>query len=216
MADEADNFHSPPGSRTVSRRSFLKRAGLTGLSLAVPPLPAAFAEPLRASPDPAMNTAPDSFKIPVTLTVNGQSRPVRVEPRAVLLDVIRDDLRLPGTKKGCDHGQCGACTVLIDGRRVVSCLTLAASHDGAAITTIEGLEQNGELHPMQTAFLECDAFQCGACTPGQIMSAVGLLTEPVGPDDAAVREAMSGNICRCGAYRNILTAVQQARGRKPA
>lgn len=149
--------------------------------------------------------------IRVTLKVNGVERVVTVEPRAVLLDTLREQLRLTGTKKGCDHGQCGACTVLVNGRRVYSCLTLTAMHDGDDVTTIEGLEQNGELHPMQAAFLDCDGFQCGACTSGQIMSAVGLLNEPVGADDASIRDAMSGNICRCGAYRGILAAVRQAR-----
>lgn len=154
----------------------------------------------------------DSFElINVSLRLNGVERAVTVEPRAVLLDTLREQLRLTGTKKGCDHGQCGACTVLVNGRRVYSCLTLTAMHDGDEVTTIEGLEQNGELHPMQAAFLDCDGLQCGACTSGQIMSAVGLLSEPVGADDASIREAMSGNICRCGAYRGILAAVRQAR-----
>jgi xanthine dehydrogenase YagT iron-sulfur-binding subunit len=150
-------------------------------------------------------------KVAIELKINGQVRRCAVEPRAVLLDVVRDQLHLCGTKKGCDHGQCGACTLLVDGRRIVSCLTLAVMHDGATVTTIEGLEQNGQLHPVQTAFLECDAFQCGGCTSGQIMSAVGLLDEPVGPDDNEVAQSMSGNICRCGAYQNIVAAVQQAR-----
>jgi xanthine dehydrogenase YagT iron-sulfur-binding subunit len=147
----------------------------------------------------------------VTLKINGTDRTLDVEPRAVLLDVLRENLGLTGAKKGCDHGQCGACTILVNGRRIKSCLTLAAMHDGDAITTIEGLEHQGELHPVQAAFLECDGFQCGYCTPGQIMSAVALLREPVASDDAAVREAMSGNICRCGAYQNICAAVQSAR-----
>lgn len=151
--------------------------------------------------------------VPVRLKINDAPHALTVEPRAVLLDVLREQIGLTGTKKSCDHGQCGACTVLIDGRRVLSCLTLAATHDGAAITTIEGLEKHGELHPVQNAFLDHDAFQCGYCTPGQIMSAVGLLSEPIGTDDAAVREAMSGNICRCGAYKNILAAVQTARAK---
>ena len=150
-------------------------------------------------------------KLSVTLRINGEIRRCEVEPRAVLLDVVREQLRLPGTKKGCDHGQCGACTLLVNGRRIVSCLTLAVMHDGDEITTIEGLEEAGRLHPVQAAFLECDAFQCGACTSGQIMSAVALLSEPVGPCDAAVAEAMSGNLCRCGAYQNIVAAVQRAR-----
>jgi xanthine dehydrogenase YagT iron-sulfur-binding subunit len=118
---------------------------------------------------------------------------------------------MPGTKKGCDHGQCGACTVHVNGRRINSCLTFAIAHQGDQITTIEGLAQNGELHPVQAAFLEHDGFQCGYCTPGQIMSAAALLREPVGPDDDSVREFMSGNICRCGAYTNIVAAVQAAR-----
>jgi xanthine dehydrogenase YagT iron-sulfur-binding subunit len=208
-----ENNPSPPQSpKGVSRRLFLKQAGMTSLALAAPTLPALLGAPSPTARPEAMN----SGKIPVTLTINGQPRHLEIEPRAVLLDVIRDQLALPGTKKGCDHGQCGSCTILINGRRVVSCLTLATTHDGADITTIEGLEKNGELHPMQTAFLDCDAFQCGACTPGQIMSAVGLLSEPIGTDDASVRESMSGNICRCGAYKNILTAVQRARAQAPA
>src|SRR4051812_30369934 len=142
----------------------------------------------------------------VTLKINGADRTLDLEPRAVLLDVLRENLGLTGAKKGCDHGQCGACTVLVNGRRIKSCLSLGVMHDGDEITTIEGLEQNGELHPMQAAFLDCDGFQCGYCTPGQIMSAVGLLREPVAAAPAAVREAMSGNICRCGAYQNISAA----------
>ena len=147
----------------------------------------------------------------VTLSINGAVRSLEVEPRAILLDVLREQLGLTGAKKGCDHGQCGACTVLVNGRRVLSCLSLAAMHEGDAITTIEGLEKDRELHPMQAAFLDHDAYQCGYCTCGQIMSAVALLQEPVGADDAAVREAMSGNLCRCGAYKNICAAVQAVR-----
>ena len=149
--------------------------------------------------------------VTVGFTLNGTPHALEVEPRAVLLDVIRENLGLFGTKQGCDHGQCGACTVLVNGRRVLSCLSLAAMHEGDAITTIEGLAHDGELHPMQAAFLAHDAFQCGYCTCGQIMSAVGLCHEPVGDDDHAIREAMSGNLCRCGAYQNILAAVKQAR-----
>ena len=147
----------------------------------------------------------------VVLSVNGSRYELDVEPRAILLDVLREQLGLTGSKKGCDHGQCGACTILVNGRRVLSCLTLAAMHDGDQLTTIEGLAQGGELHPMQSAFLDHDAYQCGYCTCGQIMSAVALLHEPVGPEDAAVREAMSGNLCRCGAYKNICDAVQSVR-----
>jgi xanthine dehydrogenase YagT iron-sulfur-binding subunit len=131
-----------------------------------------------------------------------------------LLDALREYLAMSGTKKGCDHGQCGACTVLVDGRRVLSCLSLAVMNSGKSITTIEGLASGNELHPMQQAFIEHDAFQCGYCTPGQIVSAVGLLDEPWGPIDDDVREGMSGNICRCGAYPNIVAAVQQVRKAK--
>jgi xanthine dehydrogenase YagT iron-sulfur-binding subunit len=158
-----------------------------------------------------MISEPKSPSMVTVLTVNGARHELSVEPRAILLDVLREQLDLTGTKKGCDHGQCGACTVMINGRRINSCLTLAVMHDGEEITTIEGLEKEGVLHPVQSAFLDCDAFQCGACTSGQIMSAVALLHEPVGSDDGAVAEAMSGNLCRCGAYRNIIAAVQRAR-----
>jgi xanthine dehydrogenase YagT iron-sulfur-binding subunit len=155
--------------------------------------------------------SPRADRIRLALEVNGEARVLECEPRVVLLDLLREQLHLTGTKKGCDHGQCGACTVLVNGRRVNSCLSLAAMHEGDKITTIEGLEQGGVLHPMQAAFLDCDGFQCGGCTSGQIMSAVGLLGEPVGRDDASVREAMSGNLCRCGAYEGILAAVQSVR-----
>ena len=151
--------------------------------------------------------------VPMVLKVNGQEHRVQLEPRVTLLDALREHLHLFGTKKGCDHGQCGACTVHVNGRRVNACLTFAIMHQGDEITTIEGLAQRGELHPVQAAFLEHDGFQCGYCTPGQIMSAVALLKEPCGQDDDAVRECMSGNICRCGAYPNIVAAVQAARRR---
>jgi xanthine dehydrogenase YagT iron-sulfur-binding subunit len=149
--------------------------------------------------------------VPLNLNVNGKEYRVNIESRVTLLDALRDRLQLFGTKKGCDHGQCGACTVHVNGRRVNSCLSFAIMHQGDKIVTIEGLAQNGHLHPVQKAFLEHDGFQCGYCTPGQIMSASALLQEPIGPDDNAVRAAMSGNICRCGAYNNIVAAVQQAR-----
>jgi xanthine dehydrogenase YagT iron-sulfur-binding subunit len=155
---------------------------------------------------------PDDTRLTVTLKVNGQECVVSIDPRVTLLDCLREVLHLTGTKKGCDHGQCGACTVHIDGRRVNSCLALAAVHGGGGeIITIEGLGTPGNLHPMQRAFLENDAYQCGYCTSGQIMSAVALLREPCGASDDDVREFMSGNICRCGAYPNIVRAVQQAR-----
>jgi len=151
--------------------------------------------------------------VPMVLKVNSQEHRVWLEPRVTLLDALREQLHLFGTKKGCDHGQCGACTVHVNGRRVNACLTFAIMHQGDEITTIEGLAQQGELHTVQAAFLEHDGFQCGYCTSGQIMSAVALLQEPCGPDDDAVRECMSGNICRCGAYPNIVAAVQAARRR---
>jgi xanthine dehydrogenase YagT iron-sulfur-binding subunit len=147
----------------------------------------------------------------IRLTVNGVGTEVVVDPRTSLLDLLREELGLTGTKKGCDHGQCGACTVLIDGRRANSCLALAVSHDGADVTTVEGLERNGELHPLQQAFIDHDAFQCGYCTPGQLCSAIGMLRESEGEalDADTIRERMSGNLCRCGAYVNIVAAIEQ-------
>jgi xanthine dehydrogenase YagT iron-sulfur-binding subunit len=147
----------------------------------------------------------------VSLSVNGTTHQLQIDTRATLLDTLREQLQLFGTKKGCDHGQCGACTVHVNGRRVNSCLMLAVMHDGDEVTTIEGLAQGDQLSPMQAAFVEHDGFQCGYCTPGQIMSATALLKEPCGPSDDDIRECMSGNICRCGAYPNILAAVKSVR-----
>ena len=147
----------------------------------------------------------------VTLRINGVDRQLEIDSRVTLLDALRERLGLTGSKKGCDHGQCGACTVHMDGRRVLACLTLAASAQGHDITTIEGLANGDALHPMQQAFIDHDGFQCGYCTPGQIMSATALLEEPCGPHDDDVRECMSGNLCRCGAYPNIVAAVQSVR-----
>ena len=152
--------------------------------------------------------------VPVTLRVNGKEYDLRIDPRTTLLDCLREHLRLTGSKKGCDHGQCGACTVHINGRRMNSCLIFAAMHEDDEITTIEGLGQLENLHPMQAAFLSHDAYQCGYCTSGQIMSATALLKEPCGPADADVKECMSGNICRCGAYPNIVAAIQSVRQNK--
>jgi len=154
-------------------------------------------------------------KKPIKLNVNGRDYSLEIEPRVTLLDALREYLDLTGTKKGCDHGQCGACTVHINGQRVNSCLTFAIMHEGDRITTIEGLSINGELDPVQEAFIECDAFQCGYCTPGQIMSAAALLKESAAAlQDHEIREAMSGNICRCGAYPNIVAAVKLSQSRR--
>jgi len=149
-------------------------------------------------------------EVDVVLHVNGVERRLKLAPWTTLLDALRDHLDLTGTKKGCDHGQCGACTVLVDGRRVNSCLALAVMKDGAHVTTVEGLEKDGVLHAVQQAFIDHDAFQCGYCTPGQICSAVGLLLEGRAKTAEEIRELMSGNICRCGAYPNIVAAIQQA------
>ncbi len=165
----------------------------------------AAASPLSSPPHPEM--------VSVSLTVNGSPHALSLDPRTTLLDLLREHLDLTGTKKGCDQGQCGACTVLIDGRRINSCLTFAAMYDGAQITTIEGLAVNGALHPLQQAFIDHDAFQCGYCTPGQICSAAGLISEGRAKSADEIRELMSGNICRCGAYPNIVAAIQQAMGR---
>jgi xanthine dehydrogenase YagT iron-sulfur-binding subunit len=158
----------------------------------------------------AANQIPD--RLPINLVVNGVRRTLDLVPWITLLDALRDHLALTGTKKGCDHGQCGACTVLVDGRRVNSCLMLAVMKDGSEITTVEGLARDGALHPLQQAFIDHDAFQCGYCTPGQICSAAGLLAEGRARDAEEIRELMSGNLCRCGAYPNIVAAIQQAMG----
>ncbi len=147
-------------------------------------------------------------RVPMSLTINGQRHQFEIEPWVTLLDLLRERLSLTGTKKGCDHGQCGACTVLIDGQRINSCLQLAVTRDGAEVTTVEGLAEGGELHPLQAAFIEHDAFQCGYCTPGQICSAAGLLAEGHTHSRAEIREHMSGNLCRCGAYTNIADAIK--------
>lgn len=164
-----------------------------------------------SGPHASVNGPTIEGAIPITLRINGGEYQLRIDSRTTLLDCIRETIALTGTKKGCDHGQCGACTVHVNGRRVNSCLSFALMHDGEEITTIEGLGTPDAMHPMQAAFVACDGYQCGYCTSGQIMSAVALLNEPCGPDDAAVKELMSGNICRCGAYGNIVAAIQQVR-----
>src|SRR5436853_504230 len=160
--------------------------------------------------------APAITRVDVGLTVNGAHHQLQLDPRVTLLDALRDHLGLTGSKKGCDHGQCGACTVLANGRRINSCLSLALVHEGDEITTIEGLARGDELHPMQAAFIEHDGFQCGYCTPGQICSAVACISEGHTKSDAEIREWMSGNLCRCGAYPNIVAAVKEAQSKTPA
>lgn len=161
-------------------------------------------------PTTTISSAAEPGRVAIHLRVNGQLRHLEIDPRATLLDALRESLELTGTKKGCDHGQCGACTVLSNGKRINACLTLALTQRHNEITTVEGLARGTELHPVQAAFIEHDAFQCGYCTPGQICSAVALLSESPRPQtDAEIRECMSGNICRCGAYPNILKAVKQ-------
>jgi len=226
---------SPPADGTssdrggLSRRRFLQAAGATTVTATG----AAKAQSTGDAPREALQAAtlPGTAR-PLKLRINGSLRELQVEPRVTLLDALREVLALTGTKKGCDRGQCGACTVIVDGRRINSCLTLAVMHEGSDVTTIEGLGTPENLHPVQAAFLQRDAFQCGYCTPGQICSAVALLGEvkagalsaatfeslPAGApapiritiDDAEIRERMSGNLCRCGAYSNIVAAVRAA------
>ena len=195
-----------------TRRRFLSRLGMASLLASAGPV---LGERARAESAPTPKTKETlpavEGAIPVTLRVNGKKYDLQIDPRTTLLDCLREHLHLTGSKKGCDHGQCGACTVHVNGRRMNSCLCLAAMYQGDEITTIEGVGQPGNLHPIQEAFVAHDAYQCGYCTCGQIMSAVALLTEPVGPEDAEVKELMSGNICRCGAYQNIVAAIQSVR-----
>ena len=207
---EPDESQLPSESNGISRRSFLSHLGAAGIVATAPPvLVSQTATRIEATPEPATSTG----QLAISLNINGHMHQITVEPRVTLLDCLRENLHLTGTKKGCDHGQCGACTVHINGRRVNSCLSFAVMHQGEEITTIEGVGQPGNLHPMQNAFIEHDGYQCGYCTSGQIMSAVALLKEPIGPADEDVKHAMSGNICRCGAYTNIVAAVQQVRQR---
>ncbi|ARD13758.1 xanthine dehydrogenase [Pseudomonas savastanoi pv. retacarpa] len=198
-----------------SRRNFLK-FGVSGIAAATVStwIPESV---VAAQMTPQVIEDKDAPKVGeqrIQLTVNGQLHTLNVPANAILLDVLRDRLQLTGTKKGCDHGQCGACTLLVNGVAINSCLSIALQHDGDSITTIEGLAKGDDLHPVQEAFWDHDAYQCGYCTSGQIMSAVAILNDPnIGTDDHSVKEAMSGNICRCGAYKNILAAIQSARGK---
>ena len=192
----------------ISRRNFLQNVGMASVAATVSPL-------TQAAPKPIQNLSERKF-VPldaqkVSFKVNGKKHDLLLDPRTTLLDCLRETMTLTGTKKGCDHGQCGACTVHVNGKRVNSCLSLALMHEGDEITTIEGLGSVEKLHPMQKAFVDYDGYQCGYCTSGQIMSAVALLKEACGIKDTDVKEAMSGNICRCGAYKNILTAIQHVR-----
>ncbi|MBB2972729.1 (2Fe-2S)-binding protein [Mesorhizobium sp. RMAD-H1] len=196
--------HSPPTPAPLSRRTVLQLAGGVA-SLAA--LPDAEAQSL-----PSARTDITAVE-PVRLIVNGVSGELEIDPRQSLLDVLREMLDLTGTKKGCNQGACGACTVLVNGRRIVSCLTLASMYDGAEIETIEGLEKNGALHPLQEAFIEHEGLQCGFCTPGQIMSGLGCIAEGHASSPEDIRFWMSGNICRCGAYPGIVAAVADAAGR---
>ncbi|RKN12881.1 (2Fe-2S)-binding protein [Streptomyces radicis] len=200
MNPDDDAGHSGSG---VSRRGFLG-GGVVAAAAAAPLVVTA------ADATPAAAAEADEL-VTVRVAVNGDPVTMRVDPRATLLDTLRDKLELTGTKKGCDRGQCGACTVHVDGRRVLSCLTLAATTDDRAVTTIEGLADGDRLHPMQEAFIEHDGFQCGFCTPGQIMSAVAMVDEGHAGSDDEIREGMSGNICRCSAYPSIVSAIKDAR-----
>jgi xanthine dehydrogenase YagT iron-sulfur-binding subunit len=202
------------GPSNTTRRAFLLTTGSTAAATII----GACAPALANSPAGQSGSAAASADgpniegaVPITLRINGKDHELRIDSRTTLLDCLRETVALTGTKKGCDHGQCGACTVHVNGRRVNSCLSLAVMHDGEEITTVEGLGTPDSLHPMQSAFVAHDGYQCGYCTSGQLMSAVALLEEPCGPEDAAVKELMSGNICRCGAYANIVAAIQQVR-----
>lgn len=207
--------NDPANQSDFSRREFISAVGIVTGAVA-------FGEPLLArAAEPSGGNS-----ISLALSVNGRQHHLSIDPRVTLLDLLREDLGLTGTKKGCDHGQCGACTVLVNGRRINSCLSLAATHDGDTVETVEGLAAHGQLHPAQTAFVRCDGFQCGYCTPGQICSAVALVEEarrgeasvvtedlarldPIELSEAEIRERMSGNICRCGAYPGIVAAIKE-------
>ncbi|KRB86822.1 hypothetical protein ASE00_02575 [Sphingomonas sp. Root710] len=211
---------SDDGDDGMTRRTVLAAGAATAAGLAT-------AKGVEAAPSGQKTPPPP---MPVTLKVNGKDRSLSLDPRTTLLDALREHLHLTGTKKGCDHGQCGACTVIVDGRRINSCLTLAVMHDGDAVTTIEGLGTPDDLHPMQKAFVTHDGYQCGYCTPGQICSAVSVLREieagvpshasadlmDIAFSDAEVRERMSGNICRCAAYPNIIAAIRDVAGKARA
>jgi len=196
----------------ATRRTFLKQVAGTSAALALSPTLVT----KKAEAAAPAATRPDTEAVEVQFVLNGRAVQLRLDPRVTLLDALREHLALTGTKKGCDHGQCGACTVLVNGQRINSCLSFAVTHEGDEITTIEGLAKGEELHPVQAAFLEHDGFQCGYCTPGQICSAVALLREGHAGSDGEIREWMSGNICRCGAYPNIVAAIRAAKAKESA
>ena len=202
----SDRDPSEPGKPGLDRRTVLQTIGAAGIATATN-----WPTPSKADMTPTKTTVSPGYAVETKLVITGKPYSATIDPRTTLLDFLREYVHLTGTKKGCDHGQCGACTVHVDGRRVNSCLTFAGALDGREVTTIEGLGEPGNLHPMQAAFVDHDGYQCGYCTSGQIMSAVALMKEPCGPSDADVRELMSGNICRCGAYQNIVAAIQQVR-----
>jgi xanthine dehydrogenase YagT iron-sulfur-binding subunit len=197
----------------ATRRQFLKKIAGTSVALAIGPTLLNLYSADAAEPVATTTKTPSDDSVKVTLKINGKDYALDVDPRTTLLDALRERVHLTGSKKGCDHGQCGACTVLVNGRRVNSCLLLALMCEDDEITTIEGLANGDELHPMQAAFIEHDGFQCGYCTSGQICSAVALLKENHANSDDEIREFMSGNICRCGAYTNILAAIKEAKGK---
>jgi len=205
----SEDSTKPDGSDAgISRRSALKRGLLFGGSLIVGSAKGlGQIYPPGAQADPG----PPAKRMPLSFNLNGQPVHAQIEARSTLLDLLREDLDHPGTKKGCDHGQCGACTLHVGGRRVLSCLTLAATVQGKEVTTIEGLAAAGNLHPLQSAFIKHDAFQCGFCTPGQLMSAAGFMKEPWPMTADGIREGMSGNLCRCGAYCGIVAAISEVR-----
>ena len=197
----------------TSRRTFLQRLASAGITVALPAT--VLADKTAEPPKPSPTASPAPADVPATLQVNGKSYPIQVEPRTSLLDFLRESLGLTGSKKGCDHGQCGACTVLVNGRRINSCLTLAVMHEGDQITTVEGLTLDGQLSALQDAFIRHDAFQCGFCTAGQLCSASACLKEGHANNESEVREWMSGNLCRCGAYPNIVAAILELRQQTP-
>jgi xanthine dehydrogenase YagT iron-sulfur-binding subunit len=231
MNEDSESFDPPPLSAIdptggldeflifggpETRRRFLKQVAGTGAAITLGPTLLGVGSVHAAETSATPSGGASAGTTALQLKINGKDYKLEVDPRTTLLDALREHLHLTGSKKGCDHGQCGACTVLVNGRRVNSCLSFAIMHDGEEITTIEGLAKGDELHPVQAAFLEHDGFQCGYCTPGQICSAVACIAEGHAKSDADIREWMSGNLCRCGAYPNIVAAIKEAQGRAPA